>query len=76
MLNNTENCMSRPKKSKEITQKIGITQRFNFEDTKQTSQIIVELKEATYGEVLLRRQNFILGIWIPLKVFTDLYCLF
>ena len=47
--------MSRPKKSKEITQKIGITQRFNFEDTKQTSQIIVELKEATYGEVLLRR---------------------
>ena len=36
-----------------IYRKIGITQRFNIEDTKQTSQIrVVEVKETTYGEAL------------------------
>ena len=33
---------------------------------------MVELKEFTYQETLLRQLHFILGIWSPLKVFTDL----
>ena len=37
---------------------------------------MVEVQEFTYGEALLRQLQFILGIWNPLKVFTDLYCLF
>ena len=76
--------MNCPKKSKQITRKwryvyrkIGISQRLNLEDIKQTSQSsMVEVKESTYEEALLRELHFILGIWSPLKVFTDLYCLF
>ena len=37
---------------------------------------MAEVKEFTYGEALLRQLHFILEIWSPLKVFTDLYCLF
>ena len=37
---------------------------------------MVEVKEYTYEEALLKQLHFILGIWSPLKVFTDLYCLF
>ena len=37
---------------------------------------MVEVKESTYEEALLRQLHFILGIWSLLKVFTDLYCLF
>ena len=33
--------------------KIGITQKFDIEDTKHTSQIrVVEVKKSTYGEAL------------------------
>ena len=57
--------------------KTGITKRLNLEDIKQTSQSsMVEVKESTYEEALLRQLHFILGIWSLLKVFTDLYCLF
>ena len=34
---------------------------------------IVEVKEYTYEEVLLKQLHFILVIWTPLKIFTDLY---
>ena len=37
---------------------------------------MVEVKESTYEETLLRQLHFILGIWSALKVFTDLYCIF
>ena len=48
----------------------------NLEDIKQTSQSsMVEVTEPTYEEALLWQLHFILGIWSPLKVFTDLYCL-
>ena len=33
---------------------------------------MVEVKEIKYGKALLRQQQFILGIWSPLKVFRDL----
>ena len=36
---------------------------------------MVEVKESTYEEALLRQLHLIFGIWSPLKVFTDL-CLF
>ena len=76
--------MSRREKVKQITRKwryayrkIGITKRLNFEDIKQKSQSsMVEVKESTYEEVLLMQIHLILGIWILLKVFTGLYCLF
>ena len=47
--------MSQPEKSHEkklyVYHKVGIAQRFSFEDSKQTSQSnIVEVIEATYGE--------------------------
>ena len=56
-----ESCMSRPEKSKQIKRKmalrhrkIGITQRLNLENIKQTSQSsMVEVKEFTYEEALL-----------------------
>ena len=52
--------------------KTGITKRLNLEDIKQTSQSsMVELKESTYDEALLTQLHFILGIWSPLRVFTD-----
>ena len=76
--------MSRPEQSKQATRKwhyvcgkIGITQRLNLEEIKQTSHSsMVELKKSTYEEPLLRQLHFIFGIWCPLKVFTDLYCPF
>ena len=36
---------------------------------------MVEVKEYTYEEALLKQLYFILGIWTSLKIFTDLYCL-
>ena len=36
---------------------------------------MVEGKEYTYEEALLMQLHFVLGIWTPLKTFTDLYCL-
>ena len=57
--------------------KIGITQRLAFEDNKPTSySSMVEVKESTYEETLLRQLHFILGIWSALKVLTGLYCPF
>ena len=35
---------------------------------------MVEVKEYN-EEALLKQLHFILGIWSPLKIFTDLYCL-
>ena len=44
---------SQNKKPKKWCYIYRITQRFNIEDTKQTSQIrVVEVKETTYGEAL------------------------
>ena len=37
---------------------------------------MVEVKESTYEEALLRQLHFISGIWSPLKGFIDLYCFF
>ena len=37
---------------------------------------MVEVKESSYEETLLKELHFVLGIWSPLKVFTDLNCLF
>ena len=37
---------------------------------------MVGVKESTYEGKLFRQLHFILGIWIALKVFTDLYCIF
>ena len=74
--------MSRPEKSKQrekwryVYRKIGIIKTLDLEDIKQTSQSsMVEVKEPTYEEALLRQLHLILGIWSLLKVFTDLYCL-
>ena len=59
-----------------VSRKIGITQRFNFEDIKHSRQSsMVEVKESIYLEALLSQLNFILRIWSSIKVFTDLYCL-
>ena len=36
-----------------VYRKVAITQRFNFEGTKQSSQIsMMEVKKATYGQAL------------------------
>ena len=46
-----ENKNKKRKKWRYVHRKIAIIQRFNFEDTKQISQIrMVEIKETTYGE--------------------------
>ena len=37
---------------------------------------MVDVKECTYEEALLRQLHIILEIWGPLKVFTNLYCKF
>ena len=42
----------------------------------QTSQsTMVEVKRSIYEEALSKQLPFVLGIWSPLKAFTDLYCL-
>ena len=43
---------------------------------RQVRVVWLEVKEFSNEEALLRQLRFILGIWSPLKVFTDLYCLF
>ena len=44
---------------------------------KQTSLCsMVEVKESTHEEALLRQLHFILGIWSLLKVFKDLFVFF
>ena len=37
---------------------------------------MVEVKESTDEEILLRQLHFISGIWSPIKVYADLCCLF
>ena len=37
---------------------------------------MVEVKKSIYEEALFKQLHLILGIWSPLKAFTDLYCLF
>ena len=37
---------------------------------------MVEVKKSINEEALFKQLHFILGIWSPLKAFTDLYCLF
>ena len=48
-----ENENKKRDKWRYVYPKIGITQSFNIEGTKQPSQIrVVKVKEATYGEAL------------------------
>ena len=48
-----ENQNSKRKKWRYVYCKIGITQRFNIEDTKKRSQIrVMEVKRVTFGEIL------------------------
>ena len=37
---------------------------------------MVEVKKSINEEALLKQLHFHLGIWSPLKTFTNLYCLF
>ena len=48
-----ENQNKKGKKWLYVYRKLGITQRFNIEDTKERSQIrVMEMKKVTYGETL------------------------
>ena len=72
--------MSRPEKSKYMTWKILLRLLQDWYYTKveeQASQSsMIEVKKSIYAEALFKQLHFILGIWSPLKAFTDLYCLF
>ena len=48
-----ENQKKNRKKWRYAYCKFGMTQRFNFKDTKERSQIrVMEVKKVTYGEIL------------------------
>ena len=48
-----ENQNKKRKKWRYVYRKLGITQRFNIEDTKERSQIgVMEVKKITYRETL------------------------
>ena len=37
---------------------------------------MVEVTESTYEEILFSQLHFILRIWSPIKVFTDIYIIY